>query len=74
MTDPLPAIAFLISLLALATIATYWRQLSSIAADAAILPFVAIGWLIGAGLYAIEMAYYAIMAGYERGRKIDNDA
>jgi hypothetical protein len=71
MTDLLPAIAFVIALLTFATVATYWRQLGSIAADAAILPFVAIGWLIGAGLHAIELAYYAIMAGYERGRGKD---
>ena len=71
MTDPLPAIVFVIALLTFATVATYWRQLGSIAADVAILPFVALGWLIGAGLYAIEMAYYAIMSGYERGRKKD---
>ena len=38
------------------------------ATDAALLPFLAIGWLIGATIYAAELMYYAIITGYEQGR------
>jgi hypothetical protein len=38
------------------------------ATDAALLPFAALGWLVGAVVYATELAYYAIMTGYENGR------
>ena len=70
MTDLLP-IAAILAPIAAWLMWVHRRRLVALAADTAILPFVAIGWLIGAGLHAIELAYYAIMAGYERGRGKD---
>jgi hypothetical protein len=74
MTDLLIAIGVPAAILAPIAAWLTWvhrRRLVALAADVALFPFVALGWLIGAGLYAIEMAYYAIMSGYERGRKKD---
>jgi hypothetical protein len=42
------------------------------AIDAALFPFLAIGWLAGAIIYSAEMAYYAIITGYEWGRGREN--